>query len=212
MNGFDAKRLVSAGYDIVAARYLDWSSGSRVRLRYLKKLLDLLPPEHGQVLELGCGAGVPVACALAERAHVTGVDISSVQIERARQAVPKGDFLCADMMSVAFPPARFDVVAAFYAITHLPRSEHAELLDRILTWLRPGGWLLASFGSRDCADAVVSDWLGAPNFFSHFDATTNRGLVQAAGFEIVQQAILPQDEAGEDGVAFLWVIARKPGV
>jgi ubiquinone/menaquinone biosynthesis C-methylase UbiE len=128
MNVVDPKRLVAAGYDAVAGRYLDWSGGSRVRLHYLCRLLELLPANSGQVLELGCGAGIPVTRALAERCSVTGVDISSTQIERARRAVPTGTFMCADMMSVAFPPARFSVVAAFYAITHLPRGEHPALL------------------------------------------------------------------------------------
>ena len=210
MNGVDPKQLVAAGYDAVAARYLDWSAGSKVRLHYLDKLLGLLPIKDGQVLELGCGAGIPVTRALAERCDVTGVDISSAQIERARRVVPKATFLCADMMSVAFPPARLDVVAAFYAITHVPRSEHARLLDQLYIWLRPGGWLLASFGSKECNDVIVPDWLGAPNFFSHFDADTNRRLIQNAGFDIIEQAITPQDEDGEQDTEFLWVIARKP--
>ncbi len=209
MSGVDPKQLVAAGYDAVADRYLDWSAGSRVRLHYLDKLLRLLPSKGGRVLELGCGAGIPVTRALAERCEVIGVDISSGQIERARREVPKAVFLCADMMAVVFPPARFDVVAAFYAITHLPRSEHAGMLKRIFRWLRPGGWLLASFGSKDSQDVVVPDWLGRPNFFSHFDAVTNRALVRGAGFEIAAQTIVPQDEVGEEGTEFLWMVARK---
>ena len=210
MSSAASKKLVAAGYDVIAARYLEWSSGSRVRLHYLGKLLELLPPHGAQVLELGCGAGVPVSRVLAERCSLTAVDISPAQIDRACRAAPTSAFLCADMMSITFPPAHFDVVTAFYAITHVPRSEHAELLGRIFTWLRAGGWLLASFGSKDCMDVVVPDWLGAPNFFSHFDAVTNFNLIQDAGFEIVEHAIVPQDEEGEQSIEFLWAIARKP--
>jgi len=206
----EPKKLVAAGYDAIAARYLEWSSGSRVRLHYLGKLLHLLPPGGGEVLELGCGAGLPVSRALAKRCRLTGVDISPVQVNRARRTVPAGTFLCADMMAIALPPAHFDVVAAFYAFTHVPRCEHAELLGRVFTWLRPGGWLLASFGSGDCCDLIVHNWLGAPNFFSHFNADTNLHLIKTSGLEIVEQAITPQDEEGEEHTKFLWVTARKP--
>jgi SAM-dependent methyltransferase len=203
------KKLVAAGYDTIGDRYLNWTAGSQPRLVYLRKLMDLLPAENGEVLELGCGAGLPVTRVLAERCKVTGVDISTEQIGKASRAVPHGKFLCADMMAITFPPVHFDAVVAFYSITHLPRSEHAVLLSRIANWLRPGGWFVASLGSKEVNDAVVADWLGAPNFFSHFDAATNLQLLKEAGLDVVEQAILPQDEEGEKDVEFLWVIARK---
>ena len=42
-----------------------------------------------RVLDLGCGAGVPIARRLAERYKVTGVDISERQIMLVRRNVPK---------------------------------------------------------------------------------------------------------------------------
>ena len=33
----------------------------------------------------------------------------------------------------------FDAICAFYSITHVPREQHALLLRRIASWLRPGG-------------------------------------------------------------------------
>lgn len=204
------KALVAQGYDDVAERYLEWSGGSPVRLRQLDKLLALLPREGARVLELGCGAGVPATRKLAERHRVTAVDVSGEQILRARNLVPTAEFICADMMSVSFAPESFDAVAAIYSITHLPRSEHRELLKRIFGWLKPGGWFVASLGAHDSPNVVVDDWLGAANFFSHFDATTNKALVAEAGLELVDCEILSQDEAGESDVEFLWVFARRP--
>lgn len=204
------KTLVARGYDVVSERYLEWSSGSPVRLRQLDKLLALLPREGARVLELGCGAGVPATRKLAERHRVTAVDVSGEQILRAGSLVPTAEFICADMMSIAFSPESFDAVVAFYSITHLPRSEHRELLERIVGWLKPGGWFVASFGSHDSPDVVIDDWLGAANFFSHFDAATNKAIVVEAGLELVESEILAQDEAGDSDVEFLWVFARRP--
>ncbi len=205
-----AKRIVEQGYDRVAERHRAWSAGIRQaeRLRYTHELLDRLPL-GAAVLELGCGQGTPTTRLLAERFTVTGVDISARQLELARSAVPNATFLHADMASLNFPPQTFDGVAAFFSLIHLPREEHAKLLERIAGWLRPGGLLVATMGVRDSLGDVEEDWLGAPMFFSHWDAATNRRLVEQAGLRILSAR---EEIADEDGapVAFLWVVAEKP--
>ncbi len=204
------KRIVRDGYDAAALRYLEWSAlrPSAIRLRFLARILDLLP-DRAEVLELGCGAGIPVTRALAARHRVTGVDISPVQLELARRHVATATFLEADLASVEFPPASFDAVVAFYSLIHVPRREHAGLLARIRGWLRPGGRLFATMGAGDNPDGVDEDWLGIPMFFSHFDAETNRRLVREAALEVEEADVIEEDEDGR-AVSFLWVIARKP--
>src|SRR5262245_57735757 len=163
--GQSLKRIVADGYDDIAQRYLAWSAlnPSPERMRYLDRLLDMLP-SGAEVLELGCGAGVPVTQALAERGRVTGVDISAEQILLAERYVPDATFIRADMAALDFPPGSFDAVVAFYALTHVPRDEHAALLRRIAGWLRPGGLLFATMGAGDTPGAVEPDWLGAAMF------------------------------------------------
>jgi hypothetical protein len=46
-------------------------------------------------------------------------------------------------------------------------------------------------------------------YWSHFDAPTNRRLVEAAGLEIVSGREEIEDEDGAP-VTFYWVVARKP--
>lgn len=202
------KQIVRDAYDRIAQRYLDWSIHSQARARYLETLLAALPADS-EVLELGCGAGLPVARALTERAHVTAVDISPEQVRRAKENAPDADVLCADMMALDFADGRFDAVAAFYAITHLPRDEHAELFRRIARWLKPGGTFLATLGAAPLAGCVEQDWLGAPNFFSHFDGWTSLAMLYEAGFDILRAEIVAQDLSGEENINFLWVTARK---
>jgi hypothetical protein len=45
-------------------------------------------------------------------------------------------------------------------------------------------------------------------FFSHFDARTNRDMVERAGFEILDAEVLAEDEDGTT-VEVLWVVARR---
>ena len=56
---------------------------------YGTRSIEWLAPREGEtILDLGCGAGVPVTKQLAKRFAVTGVDISEAQLRIARDRVP----------------------------------------------------------------------------------------------------------------------------
>ena len=142
---FDYKALVRLGYDSCAEAYGD---SRRVEPKFeVRALLDLMDCT-GTLLDIGCGTGVPVSRSLAQQFSVAGVDISSEMIRRARQNVPTGRFICADIMSVSFPLSSFNAVVAFYSIFHLPREQHQELFRRVHRWLKPGGYLLCTLSYR----------------------------------------------------------------
>jgi SAM-dependent methyltransferase len=206
----DPKEIVARGYDAIAERYLAWSGlrPSAARLRYLRLAGELIPA-GAQVVELGCGAGIPMTAALAEGRRVSGVDISPAQIRLARRNVPAATFIEGDMTSVAFAPASVDAVVAFYSLTHVPRTELAGLLERIRSWLRPGGIFIATMGVEDDPGTVEADWLGVDMYFSHFGARRNRRLVEDAGFAVEQADVVAEPENRHDA-RFLWVVARNP--
>jgi ubiquinone/menaquinone biosynthesis C-methylase UbiE len=203
----DPKEVVARGYDAVAQRYLEWSAlrPSPARLHYLRVACERIAP-GSTVLELGCGAGLPMTAALAKGRHVTGVDISATQVALARRNVPEATFIAADMTAIAFEDARFDAVAAFYSLTHVPRDEQAGLLARIRRWLRPGGILIATMGVEDDPGGIEHDWLGTDMYFSHFSARKNRRMVEAAGFTIEAADVVAEPE-DRHRARFLWVVA-----
>ncbi len=205
----DPRRIVEEGYDRIAERHLEWAQVVRAeeRARYTAILLERLPP-GAEVLDLGCGAGVPTTQALARHFRVTGVDISARQLALARQHVPGARFIRADITRLDLAHARFDGIAAFYALIHVPRDEQACLLQRIAAWLRPGGLLVATM-SMHASRGDVDDFLGVPMHWSGFDAQANRRLVEAAGLEILSAQEERAEEFGRP-VSFLWVVARKP--
>ncbi|HZQ34426.1 MAG TPA: class I SAM-dependent methyltransferase [Dehalococcoidia bacterium] len=205
----DPKRLVEQGYDRIGARHHEWGAGARKgeKARYAAAVFERLPA-GASVLELGCGSGSTTTQRLAARFRLTGVDLSERQIELIRRRIPAATFIHADMAAVEFPPASFDAVVAFYSIIHLPRTEHAGLLRRIAAWLRPGGLLVATMGAHATEAGYEADWLGAPMYWSHFDAETNRTLVQDAGLRILTAREETAEEHGQP-TTFLWIVAER---
>lgn len=207
----DPKQVVAAGYDRIAERYGRWALSVREeeRARYTALLEGRLPP-GSRLLELGCGSGLPTTHRLAESFAVVGLDLSARQIERARQNVPGAAFVQADMGTIGFAPASFDAVASFYALIHLPRQEQPGLVRKVAAWLRPGGLFMAAMGTGAVEADLADDWLGAPMYWSSFDAETNRRQVEEAGLRLFSAREETAEEFGHP-VTFLWVVAEKPG-
>ena len=204
----DPKALVARSYDQIALRYAAWLVEGNPAMRLVREL-DVRLPDGADVLELGCGRGVPVGRELAKRHRLTGVDISAAQIELARHHVPEASFIHADYTELDVAASSLDAVVAILTLTHIPREEHPSLLERMAAWLRDGGFLLCSLGVGDLPGVVEEDWLGAPMFFSHYDADTNRRLVRGAGFDLVVDEIVPMQEEGHGEASFLWILAQK---
>jgi SAM-dependent methyltransferase len=201
----DQTELVRRGYDALSYAYRADDAGEGRYAPWIEQLQARLSPQSS-VLDLGCGCGVPVARSLAAAGHrVTGVDISDVQVQRARQLVPAAAFVRADAVSVEFGPASFDAVVCLYALIHLPLAAQPGLIRRVASWLSPAGWLLAIAGA-DAWTGRDETWLGgqAPMWWSHPDAATYRTWIEAAGLEIVEQAFVAE---GDGGHALFW--ARK---
>lgn len=205
----DPSRIVREGYDAMAQRHLAWIDEIQgdPRRRFLAEL-DARLRASATVVDLGCGAGVPCTAALAARHRVLGVDISFVQLALAAERVPTASFVQQDIAAVALADASLDAVTAFYSLTHVPREEHAALLVRIAGWLRPGGFLLATFSASGTSDGVQDDFLGVPMFFSGWDPDTTRRLVTTAGLRAVIDEVVTMQEP-EGPATFLWLLAQR---
>jgi ubiquinone/menaquinone biosynthesis C-methylase UbiE len=80
--------VVEEGYDTIASVY----HNQRDRFKsdeVLGSFISLLPP-GGEVLDVGCGAGIPVVRFLVDAGFkVAGVDISTSMLKLARVHVPE---------------------------------------------------------------------------------------------------------------------------
>ena len=206
----DPKTLVRDGYDRASHAYRgdDFEFPRSGYAYWLGQLEPHLAP-GARVLDLGCGNGIPVSRELARMFNVTGVDLSPVQIERARLLVPAARFVCADMSTVAFEPGSFYAIAAFFSIINLPLEDQPQLIARMAAWLKPGGHLLATVG-RYAWTRVEPDFRGVRGvsmYWSHADVATYRTWFADAGLAIEREGVEPRN--GNPGYAML--IARKAG-
>ena len=105
--------------------------------------LDLQGNE--QVLDCGCGGGADVAVFLrmVDEGHVTGLDYSTVSVEKARAvnraAIDAGccEIVQGNVLELPFDDGRFDVVTAFETVYFWP--EIARCFAEVHRVLKSGG-------------------------------------------------------------------------
>jgi SAM-dependent methyltransferase len=116
-----------------------WSGNPNPHL--VARVADLRP---GTALDVGCGEGAD-AIWLAEHGWlVTGVDVSTVALERAAsagaQTADRITWQQADILSWDPAPRQFDLVSAQFI--HLPPLAREVVFSRLAAAVRPGGSLL----------------------------------------------------------------------
>ncbi|KAJ5739657.1 Methyltransferase type 11 [Penicillium manginii] len=227
------KENIRKAYNEIADTYLEWTTRSHpVRLSHLNALLKAMDFESDStptpgpdsnsinILELGCGAGVPCTQVLAARANttVTANDISDTQIALAKTRLPANTTLIqGDMMALSFEDGSFDAVIAMYSIIHLPRTEQTELLRRIGRWLKVGGRFLGNFSEAGFEGSVKRDWLGGSEgemYWSGWGREEIGRILREEGFQIEVDEVVVDVEVDCDGgvgrdVPFNWIRARK---
>ena len=200
----DFIRLVEDGYDEIANVYTAWRGEEPLLFRdELQDLCNRLP-QNANVLDVGCGAGVPVTLFLSEQFQATGIDISEKQIELARQRVPKAKFFKQDMVKLDFAPQLFDAVTCFYSLIHVPREKHALALSNMNRVLKPGGYLLIITGNSNLVDDVDT-FFGKEMYWSHFDRETSVQMIRDAGFHVIWDKVVSDRPSG----SHVLVLAQK---
>jgi 2-polyprenyl-3-methyl-5-hydroxy-6-metoxy-1,4-benzoquinol methylase len=185
-------RSRSDAFDHTNADYREW----------LEPFFRLLRPGT-EVLDLGCGCGHPATRMLADRFRVTGVDISDVQIRRARALVRSARFVRGDMTEVTFGREAFGGVACLYALIHVPVDEQPALIAKVHRWLEPGGLFLVTTGATAWT-GVEEGWLGsnAKMYWSHADARTYQTWFSERGFRVLRRTNVTE-KGGARHVLFL---------
>ena len=173
-------------------------------------LVRRLPDVPGRLLDLGCGAGEPMARLFADRGWaVTGVDFSRGMLAMAARFVPEMETVYGDMCAVDFPAGRFDAVTAVYSLFHVPRDQHPALFRKLQRWLAPGGKALFTYATRDYTGSEAFDgykeFMGQELYYSHLSPADLYAALEDAGL-----AVEAQDYREIGGEVFLWMTVSKP--
>ena len=195
---------VRAGYNVAAKNYLSEYRDQFKNEKHLAKLIEQLQP-GSDILDIGCGAGKPIdSYLIAKGMNVVGIDISETQIELARSLVPEASYEVKDMSELQNGEYQVDAVISFYAIFHIQREKHFDLLKRFKSFLKPGGYLLITMGASDW-EGKEDNFCGTEMYWSHYGANKNIQLIQKAGFKIIYSEV---DESGGEKHLIILAITK----
>lgn len=192
-----------AVYDANAVRFDAGRSRGLHERPWLDRLLACASP-GGRILDLGCGAGEPIAAYLLTRgARVTGLDFTPAMLALARARFPAGRWIEGDMRDLDLGE-RFTGIVGWDSFFHLTRDEQRALIPRLARHLSPGGGLLLTVGPGD------SEGLGrvgdGPVYHASLSPEEYRRRLAEAGLEVERFA--PEDPA-TDGRSVLFAVARR---
>lgn len=168
----------------------------------IEKFVSLLP-KNAKVLDVGCGAGVPVTNFLVESGFdATGVDFSEGMLKLARRNVPKAKFIKKDMTKLDFKENSFDGLTAFYSIIHVSREKHSSLFQSFHRMLKPKGVMLISIGPDKWEG--TDGYYGTEMFWSHHNPEKSLQITKDAGFQIIFDKHIVS--GGEE---HYWILAKN---
>jgi 2-polyprenyl-3-methyl-5-hydroxy-6-metoxy-1,4-benzoquinol methylase len=144
-------------------------------------------PAGANVLDLGCGAGCPVASHLhACGLNVTGVDSSPTMISLCRQRLPDHEWMVADMRELALG-RRFDGILAWDSFFHLDHVSQRAMFAVFASHASSGGMLMFNTGGGH--GEAIGEYRGDPLYHASLAPSEYRSLIEEAGFETVDHVV-----------------------
>jgi 2-polyprenyl-3-methyl-5-hydroxy-6-metoxy-1,4-benzoquinol methylase len=123
----------------------------------LLAVMDLLLPEEGRILDVGCGFGLWSAYfgQMQPARRIVGVDRSEPRVRMAERVVAQvgvtASFVAADVRD-ARVEGPFDAAYVLDVLHHIPRNDQRAVLEKLRDLLSPGGVLLIK-------DITTEPWL-----------------------------------------------------
>lgn len=137
-------------YDAVAALYADLFRNSLDDQPLDRAALDVFAEVvrntgGGPVAELGCGPGYVAAYLQKQGLDISGLDLSPVMIDLAREAYPELRFEVGSMDALDLADGGLRGIVSWYSVIHTPPQELPAYFSEFRRVLAPGGHLLLGF-------------------------------------------------------------------
>ena len=165
---------------------------------WLDRFCALVPP-GGSVLDLGCGAGEPIARYVSECGYaVTGVDSSPAMIAKFWARLPAQQALVSDMRTLSLGRL-FHGILAWDSFFHLSHEDQRRMFPIFRAHAAPHAALM--FTSGPAHGEAIGRLEGEPLYHASLDAAEYRNLLEAAGFGVV--ANVAEDKTCGGGTVWL---------
>lgn len=170
---------------------------------WLDRFCALVAP-GGEVLDIGCGAGDPLACELSRRGFaVTGVDAAAPMLELFAANLPGAPAHLADMRTLDLG-RRFAGLLAWDSFFHLSPVDQRPMFARFQAHALPGAPLMFTSGGHE--GSAVGELEGEPLYHGSLGPEEYHALLDKADFDLVAHV-----EADPDcGHRTIW-LARQRG-
>lgn len=158
---------------------------------------------QGTILDLGCGAGEPMAAYLSGHGYsVTGVDSSAVMVSLFQARLPAHHALIADMRQLALGRV-FHGILAWDSFFHLNHDDQRRMFAVFQTHAAPQAALM--FTSGPTHGEVIGQLEGEPLDHASLSADEYRALLHDHGFEVVATIANDPDCCGRT----VWLAQRQ---
>ena len=176
----------------------------RVERDWMARFAGALPP-GAWVLDLGCGTGRPLgAWLLARGFSVTGIDAAAPAIDRAREGLPAGEWICADMRGLALGRT-FEGLLAWDSLFHMTAADQEAFFSVLGAHAAPGAVLM--FTSGPDAGTAMGEFGGDPLHHASLSPAEYRRRLSAEGFDVLE--FRPEDP--DCGGHTVWLARRRLG-
>jgi SAM-dependent methyltransferase len=170
-------------YDAHAAAFDRDRGRTRMEEAYLRRVVELLQPDRRRVLDVGCGAGEPIARFFLDAGYdFTGVDAAPAMIALCRSRFPSATWIECDMRRLALG-REFDALIAWDSYFHLPKDAQRSMFPIFRRHIASRGLLLFTSGPGD--GEAIGELCGEPLYHASLDHAEYRELLRENGFDVL---------------------------
>ena len=170
-------------HDLIADEFAEMRDAFHTEEQYINRFLQRLPGS-ASILDLGCGSGYPIASCMISKGHlVTGIDSSRNLLAIAKRNCPSMRCIFGDMRTIPLAET-FDGIIEWWALFHLPKATHKNMIKRFASWLKPGGILQFTTGDNSYA-GKHNDMLNQELWFYSLAPLEYEKYLEKNGFNII---------------------------
>jgi 2-polyprenyl-3-methyl-5-hydroxy-6-metoxy-1,4-benzoquinol methylase len=178
---------IIALYERHALEYVADRAGSRCSESVWLDQFIVLLPAGGTVLDIGCGAGDPMARYLVDRNfEIDGVDSSPTLVQHCKRSLPSCRWHVADMRALKLGRT-FDGILAWDSFFHLSHDDQRRMFPISREHAKPHTALMftsgASFGE------AIGSYRGEALYHASLSADEYWMLLQENGFRVIAHVV-----------------------